>query len=107
MGADTAGSAARSAAIAAANQAATYPRSGGLLNTQGNQGTAMQPLIQGQAGTRRFLHSAGRTIAFGGVGNVGMPYTGTTPPQTTLWAGQTDNPPPVLPPGDPFHDMLL
>jgi hypothetical protein len=91
VGADTAGHVARNAVTAAADTRASFPRTGFLLNTQGNQGTAAQAM-PGQAGTRRFIHSAPRNVRFGGTGNVGLQSIVGIQPIATLEAGQTDNP---------------
>jgi hypothetical protein len=95
VGADTAGHVARNAVTAAADTRASFPHTWALNTMQGSQGTAAQAM-PGQTGTRRFLHSAGRTMAFGGTGNVAMPYTGATPPAARFEDGtQDDNPGPA------------
>jgi hypothetical protein len=90
MGADVAGHTADRAAAAAADQAASYPRT--LTWTmQGAQGTAMQPLFTAGGGTRGFMHSQPRLLAKGNAGSVGIAYNGTAP-AATVEAGQVANP---------------
>lgn len=75
MSADTSGLAKQLADNAAANQAPTYPRSGGPMGgaSVGTQGTAMQPVIvQGQVGTAGSWISLPRSLAFGTVGTPGL-----------------------------------